>query len=324
MDKRLVRAFACITLILIFSLSFLSAAESDPWYLGKRIASFTNTGLQNVPENTVLDIQFKYAGKNFTDELFNELQGELYGLEYFSYFLAEAQRTGEGGNELQIDMSFYEMNYIKSVVVTGNDGIKLKDITEKLIAKEGTFLDDQNIELSKMAVLELYKEKGYAICMRCYEVDEAQNTTVNIVIIDEGRQKRIGEIRLRDIRTVADLVETADSSRSANFNPANYNPLTSESDTAKLLLLPEPGLCRCSDYRVSEREYSASEDESRPDKRWLSPLRRRQVGIWANWKVEQSYRDCTDEHFPEPVSMGVGTVLDVARDRRKDNCRYDL
>ena len=137
MDKRLVRAFACITLILFFSLSFLSAADADPWYLGKRIASFTNTGLQNVPESKILDIQYKYVGKNFTDALFNELQGELYGLENFLYFLAEAQRTGEGGNELQIAMSFYELPFIKSVTILGNEGIKVRDITEKLLAKEG-------------------------------------------------------------------------------------------------------------------------------------------------------------------------------------------
>ena len=162
MDKRLTRFLVSIVLISALSFSFLSAADTDPWYVGKRIASFSNSGLQNVKESVVLDIQYKYLGKPFSDELFNELQGELYGLEHFLYFLADARRTGEGDNELQIAMTFYELPYIKTTTIEGNQGIKTKDITEVLLAKEGLFIDEQNIELSKQKILALYQEKGYA------------------------------------------------------------------------------------------------------------------------------------------------------------------
>ncbi|MGH0054051.1 MAG: outer membrane protein assembly factor BamA, partial [Sphaerochaetaceae bacterium] len=122
MNKRKFYRFFCAALLLIFSLSLLSAAEESPWYMGKRIASFSNTGLQNVDESIILDIQYEYLDKPFSDALFNELQGKLYALDYFLYFLAEAQRTGEGNNELEISMEFHELPYINHVVIEGNEG----------------------------------------------------------------------------------------------------------------------------------------------------------------------------------------------------------
>ncbi len=327
MDKRLFRAFACITLILFFSLSFLSAADSDPWYLGKRIASFTNSGLLNVPENTVLDIQYKYVGKNFTDELFNELQGELYGLEYFSYFLAEAQRTGEGGNDLQIAMSFYELPYVESITVSGNEGIKLKDITEKLTAKEGTFLDDQNIELSKMAVIELYKEKGYADASieSAYSVDEAKNSTIISYTITEGQQKRIGEILFEGNQNLGSdlLVKQLESKPVSYFNSGYYNPLTIETDKQKLLdFYQSRGYVDAQVTDVRTEDIS-TEDDKFARQRVVFSLEEGQQWLFGGIEVEGN-TVFTDEQFQNLVSMKVGSVLDVSRVQKEITAVTDL
>jgi len=152
------RLFLSIIVLLTMSLALLSGSDNEPWYYGKRIAQFTNHNLVHVKESTILDLQYGYLGKPFTDALFDELQSKLYDLDSFLYFLADANRTGEGDNELAIDFTFYEKPYITGVTIEGNSGIKTKDIDGALLSKEGTFLDEQVIALSKERVLALYRE----------------------------------------------------------------------------------------------------------------------------------------------------------------------
>ena len=63
MDKRLTRFLVSIVLISALSLSFLSAADTDPWYVGKRIASFSNSGLQKCEGKRCLGHSVQVLGK---------------------------------------------------------------------------------------------------------------------------------------------------------------------------------------------------------------------------------------------------------------------
>ena len=48
MGNRKIERVFCIILILVVALATLGAAEEQAWYVGKKIASFSNIGLQNV------------------------------------------------------------------------------------------------------------------------------------------------------------------------------------------------------------------------------------------------------------------------------------
>ncbi|MGE4583308.1 MAG: outer membrane protein assembly factor BamA [Sphaerochaeta sp.] len=327
MDKRLLRRLGMAALILLFATLSLSAAETDPWYIGKRIASFTNTGLQNVPETTVLDIQYKYVGKPFTDELFNQLQGELYGLEDFSYFLAEAKRAGEGNNELEIAMTFYELPFIKTVSITGNDGIKTKDIEGVLVAKQGSFLNDQNIELSKQKILSLYKEKGYADASveSEYTTDDATNTVSLHYTIVENQQKRIGQLVFEGNTNVASdvLSKQLDSKTVSYFNAGYYNPLTIDTDKQKILTYYQSkGYIDAKIVSVRTEDIT-TEGDKYTKLRVVFTVEEGEQWFFGGIQVEGN-TVFTDQQFQSLINMQKGAVLDASRVQQEITAVTDL
>ncbi|NMA23110.1 MAG: outer membrane protein assembly factor BamA, partial [Spirochaetales bacterium] len=239
MKKQSIRILLIAIVTITIATTGLWAADADPWYYCKRIAEFNNYGLQHVKESTILDLQYQYLGKNFSDGLFDELQTQLWEMDAFLYFLADANRTGEGGNELAIDFTFYELPYITEVVVEGNIGIKIKDILGAITAKESTFLDEQAIERSKEKIVGLYQQKGYAkaIVESQYVEDEATNTAIVTYTIDEGAQQRVGEILFEGNEAVgSDLLKKQLSSKAVSyFNSGYYNPNTVEEDKDQII-----------------------------------------------------------------------------------------
>ncbi|HAF85929.1 MAG TPA: outer membrane protein assembly factor BamA [Sphaerochaeta sp.] len=237
-NRKIERVFLSI-ILLVVTLTILGAAEEQAWYKGKKIASFKNIGLQNVDENSVADVQYPFIGKIYSDELFNELQGKLYAMDNFLYFLAEAQKGETEANSLVIEMSFFELPYVDTVILIGNENIKNKDITEVITAKAGSFLQEQAIVLSKEAIIDLYKKKGYAEATvdSEYIVDETTNKASITYTITENAQKRIGEIVFEgNVAFSSDLLKKQVESKAITyFNSGYYNPLTIETDKEKLL-----------------------------------------------------------------------------------------
>ena len=239
MGIRKIERIFCIMILLVATLATVGAADEQAWYAGKKIASFKNIGLQNVDEDKVADIQYPFIGKQFSDELFNDLQGQLYAMDNFLYFLAEAQRGGDDNNSLVIEMSFFELPYIDSVLLVGNDNIKNKDITEVITAKTGAFLEDQALHLSREAIRSLYQKKGYADAdvESEYSIDEATNKARITYTISENIQKRIGEIVFEGNNSFSaeQLKKQLESKAITYFNSGYYNPRTIETDKEQLL-----------------------------------------------------------------------------------------
>jgi outer membrane protein insertion porin family len=295
--------------------------------MGKRIASFSNTGLQNVEESIILDIQYAYLNEPFSDALFNKLQGELYALDYFSYFLAEAQRTGEGNNELKIAMEFHELPYISQVTIQGNAGIKTKNIKDVLLSKEGTFLQEQNIELSKNEIRKLYEEKGYAdtVISSSYEIDETSNTVSLVFTIEENKQKRIGEIVFEGNTQLASdqLAKQLSSKTISYFNSGYYNPSTIETDKRNLITFYQSkGFV---DATISDVK---TEDISREDDEYTRLRVIYQIDEGEQWRFGgiqvEGNSVFSDEQFQSLISMKEGSILDISRVQKEIEAVTDL
>lgn len=311
------------TLRLVLSLLFLSltmftlgAAPEDPWYIGKRIASFSNLGLQNVPEASMADIEYAYIGKDFTDDVFNKLQSELYGKELFSYFTADAQRTGEGNNELNIAITFYELPYIDSVVIDGNQGIKAKDITDVLIAKQGSFLQDQNIELSKTEIIKLYQKKGFPDVQidSSYTIDDVTNKAKVTYTIAEGKQKRIAEILFEGNQGISSdqLAKQLESKTVSYFNAGYYNPQSVETDKANLIkYYTSKGYIDASITNVRTEDVSTPEDKY-TKLRLVYTIDEKDQWYFGGIQV-QGNNIFTDEQFQALVSLKVGSIVDLGK-----------
>ncbi len=316
MGNRKIGRILWIICILVVALATLGAADEQAWYAGKRIASFSNLGLQNVDEDRVADVQYPYIGKTFTDELFNELQGKLYAMDSFLYFLAEARRGGTDDNSLVIEMSFFELPYVDTVVLIGNDNMKNKDITEAITAKSGTFLEEQAIALSRDAIVELYQQKGYAQATveSDYTVNEETNKAGITYTITENAQKRIGEIVFEGNGAFSSdlLKKQLESKAITYFNAGYYNPLTIETDKKKLLAYY--GSKGYIEARIPEVLTDDITEEGDKFTRLRLTYKVEEGSQWFFGGITiEGNTVFTDEEFQNLITMKQGAVLDQSR-----------
>lgn len=327
MKRETRRILLSILVVLAVAMAVVSGADNEPWYYGKRIAQFTNHNLQHVKESTILDLQYEYVGKPFSDELFGELQSRLYDLDSFLYFLADANRTGEGENELAIDFTFYELPFITDMTIEGNSGIKTKDINAAMITGEGKFLDDQAISISKAAVLSLYREKGYADAKIESEstVNEEANTASLSFLIDEGRQKRIGAITFEGNASVSSdlLAKQLSSKKVSYFNSGYYNPLTVESDKEKIIsYYQSKGYIDATVTEVRSEDISGEDDKyERLNLTYV--IDEGEAWFFGSITVEGN-TVFSDEQFAALVTMKAGAPLDLSRVQQEVSQVTDL
>ncbi len=327
MKRETRRIFLSIMIIVTVAVGLVSAADNEPWYYGKRIALFTNHNLEHVKESTILDLQYPYIGKTFSDELFDELQSKLYDLDSFLYFLADANRTGEGGNELAIDFTFYELPYITAVTVEGNSGIKTKDINSAITAKEATFLDEQAIAASKSAIVALYREKGYADASVDVQstIDEQANTANLNVTVNEGRQKRVGQIAFsgNDHALGEVLAKQLGTKAVSYFNSGYYNPVTVESDKEKIVsYYQSKGYVDAQVKDVIVEDISA-EDDKYERLKLTYVVDEGEAWFFGSIRVEGN-TVFSDEQFAALVTMKEGSPLDLSRVQKEVGQVTDL
>ncbi|HOE88911.1 MAG: Outer membrane protein assembly factor BamA precursor [Spirochaetes bacterium ADurb.Bin315] len=314
--KSLYRRILWIALLILLATVNIFASDAEPWYMGRPIASFVNTGLLNVRESEILDIQYEYLRKPFSDQLFNELQSKLYALEYFYYFLADAERTGEGGNELSIVMHFEELPYVNEVLIEGNSGLKTKDILGASLVQAGSFFDEYTLTLSRDLIEQLYREKGYinAQIERTYTEDEATNTVSILFEIEEGSQSRIGEIAFEGVHSVppASLAKQLESKSVSLFNPGYYNPLLEETDKKAIIQYYQNRGYIDVEVGPAYVEDISSDDDKYTRLRLVYPIA--EGSQWFFGGIEVSGNEVfSDEQFQNLISIKTGSVLDLSR-----------
>ncbi len=327
MQKQTRRILVLTIVVLSLAITTLFGADDGPWYYGKRIASFTNEGLQHADTKAIVAIQDSYRGKSFTNELFDALQSELYGLDYFLYFYGDAARTGEGGNELAITFTFYELPYIERVSIEGNAGIKTKDITAALRTREGSFFDEHLIERSKSEITTLYLKKGYAdvVIDAEYLIDDETNTVELLYVIDEGVQKRLGEIAFTGNAGISgDVLKKQLSSKVIGFlNSGYFNPETIEEDIGNLqaFYLTQGYLdATVLDYQI---EDISTEGEKYQRVRVTFDIDEGEQWFFGGIEVEGN-TVFSDEEFASLITIKQGAILDVSRVARQIEQITDL
>ncbi|HPX28446.1 MAG TPA: outer membrane protein assembly factor BamA [Sphaerochaeta sp.] len=314
--KSLYRRILWVALLILLAAMNVFAGDAEPWYMGRPIASFVNTGLLNVKESEILDIQYEYLRKPFSDELFNELQSKLYALEYFYYFLADAERAGEGGNELSIVMHFEELPYVNEVQIEGNSGIKTKDILDASLVHAGSFFDEYTLNLSVGLIEQLYQEKGYisAKVEKTYTEAEATNTVSIRIEIEEGSQSRIGEIAFEGVDSLppASLAKQLESKSVSLFNPGYYNPLLEEEDRKAIIQYYQNRGYIDVEVGSAYVEDISSDDDKYTRLRLVYPVV--EGSQWFFGGIEVSGNEVfSDEQFQNLISIKTGSVLDLSR-----------
>lgn len=76
--KSLYRRILWIALLILLATVNIFASDAEPWYMGRPIASFVNTGLLNVRESEILDINMStFANHSATSSSMNFNQNSM-------------------------------------------------------------------------------------------------------------------------------------------------------------------------------------------------------------------------------------------------------
>ena len=88
---------------LLFITVSLTAQNLTEWYQGKPIQDVVFDGLKNVNRSELDGVTQPYIGKSFSDEVFWELQGRIYALEFFDRISPSAVPVDGGRGERRRD-----------------------------------------------------------------------------------------------------------------------------------------------------------------------------------------------------------------------------
>lgn len=192
MKKKLVLTI----LMAIVALSFTLSAEE--WYYNRKMSEFTYSGLQNIPESEVSDALYIYRYKPFTDEIYAQLEKDLYAIDGVDFFIAIPEEIDD--ENFRIAFEFYEIPMVSAIVYEGNNAIKTRELRENVTSfAVGNFIDPMSTAVFDSAaeqIKSVYTAKGFLNVPVDYElVQDAENNTYKVVFyITEGEQTKVTKI----------------------------------------------------------------------------------------------------------------------------------
>ncbi len=195
---------ALVALAVLAGLHPLRAQERE-WYVGREIRDFSFEGLESVSVNELRPIVRPYVGKPFSMELFWEIQGKLYELDYFEQVDAEAKPADDARTAVILVFRVKERAVVAEIRVAGNRRISRSAILDKVLIKKGDFASQPDIRLDVENIKALYFEKGFPEVNVTSETARVENRNAIVVTfrIDEGQETRIREIRISGNASIA-------------------------------------------------------------------------------------------------------------------------
>jgi len=137
------------------------AQEEKAWYQDKPIRDIVFEGLEHVPASDLEGITKFYIGKAFTDDLYWELLGRLYALEYFDTITSTAVRWDYEGTQMILRFTVKEKPIVSKINVVGNSGLRRNEILDVITLKVNDVLTPLRLLQDEQAIKNKYLEKGF-------------------------------------------------------------------------------------------------------------------------------------------------------------------
>ncbi|MDR0312113.1 MAG: outer membrane protein assembly factor BamA [Treponema sp.] len=182
--------------LILAAASSVFAQESGDWYQGKPIRNIVFEGLNHVDASELEGIVGPFINRNFTDDLYYELLGRLYALEFFETINPTAMRADSYGNDVIIRFQVTERPIISRIVFSGNSGLRTRDIQDVISLKLQDVATQIKLRMDEIAIINKYLEKGYPDVKVRTEVQNGPNSTLIVTFhIEEGEKITIEEFR---------------------------------------------------------------------------------------------------------------------------------
>ncbi|MDR1211294.1 MAG: outer membrane protein assembly factor BamA [Spirochaetaceae bacterium] len=229
-----VRLVVCFFFVSVFS----SFAQNAPdWYQGKRIRDIVFEGLKNVKSGDLEAVIENYRGLPFTDDIFWDLQGRLYALEYFD-LISPTAVPAAGGAEVVLRFTVVERPVISRINFVGNSGIRRNELLDVVSLKVNDVVNQLKLRVDEGALRNKYLEKGYPdVRIRSDSQTTGDGSVVVSFYITEGRRVTISGFRFEGNAIFSDRVLRGELSlkRKGLFNDGAFQEAKLIADRAALV-----------------------------------------------------------------------------------------
>ena len=181
---------------LTFTTILTFAQDNDEWYHGRPIRNIVFEGLNHVRVSEIEGIIEPFIGRGFTDEIYWDLLGRLYALEYFDMIIPTASRADPAGNEVIIRFRVTERPVVSRINFIGNTDLRRNELLDVVSIRVNDVATQIKLRLDEIAIVNRYIEKGFPDVQVRSEMQDAGNSTLIINFhIEEGEKIAIEEFR---------------------------------------------------------------------------------------------------------------------------------
>jgi len=194
--KRFV-SIAALVLVALAASAQEGQQGSEDWYWGKPLVSVQWEGVVHADKRELEASVKRYIGKEFTAELWMDIQSTLYELDWFEKFEPSALPSDQERSGVIIKFIVAEKPSVESIRVVGNSGVKTSDILDAISEKAGDIFNQSKTKVDELAVRRLYLERGYPDISVSSSTQAGKDSGAIVLVfrVEEGSQVAIREMR---------------------------------------------------------------------------------------------------------------------------------
>ncbi|MDR3123395.1 MAG: outer membrane protein assembly factor BamA, partial [Treponema sp.] len=172
-----------------------SAARGSSWYQGKPIRDIVFEGLRAIRSSDLDGVKEPFIGALFNDEVFWEIHGRLYALEYFDSITPSAVPADAAGSAVIIRFRVVERPTVSRIIFSGNSTVPRGQLLDAISIKVDDVVNQAKLRMDEAAVVDKYLEKGFPDVRVRSAVQANKNGTVQLTFyVTEGEKVVIDEI----------------------------------------------------------------------------------------------------------------------------------
>jgi len=145
----------------IFGYSQNSAQLEENWFYGKTIREISFSGNRSVASQELEALMVPFRGRVFDDNVFWEIQGKLYALEYFDRIEPSVVPVYTPELEVSLIFNVIERPVIERIIFSGNSGVTRRELNDVILSRVNDIYNQSKVRLDIEAIINKYLEKGY-------------------------------------------------------------------------------------------------------------------------------------------------------------------
>ncbi|GMO50012.1 MAG: outer membrane protein assembly factor BamA [Termitinemataceae bacterium] len=157
----------------------------DEWYLNRKIQDIIFEGLNHVKSSELDGITAQYIGKKLTYELYEELNGQIWALDYFEPNIQTTAVPYLG--DVIIRFIVHEKPVISKIEFLGNKGLRRSELLGAISIKTNEVVNQAKIRSDEQALISKYLEKGYTDVAVHSELKTEKDGAITVTfLVSEG------------------------------------------------------------------------------------------------------------------------------------------